>query len=305
VDATLSHLIAVAGPPAGDRYEILEELGRGGMGTVYLAHDAELDREVALKVLSADRTSPASAARLLQEARVLARLEHSGIVPIYDAGTLPDGRVFCVMKRVRGRRLDVWVTEAERRKELSTESVLRLFLRVCESIAFAHDAGVIHRDLKPPNIMVGAFGEVLVMDWGLAKAFAAGESADVRTVMGTPGYMAPEQARGEISRLDGRTDVYALGRILEELIRHAPPPRRPLRVLRAICARASEHDPSDRYQSVTALERDVSGFLAGAAIVAYRETVLERAARVAGNHRAAILMLSVYVSLRLFFILFR
>src|SRR5688500_17373720 len=161
VDATVSHLLAVSCPLADERYEVLEELGRGGMGVVYLAHDAELDREVALKVLNADCTSPASAARLLQEARVLARLEHPGIVPVYDAGTLPDGRVFCVMKRVRGRRLDLWVTEAKGTRQLSTESVLRLFLRVCESIAFAHDAGVIHRDLKPQNIMVGTFGEVL------------------------------------------------------------------------------------------------------------------------------------------------
>jgi serine/threonine protein kinase len=303
-DDAVAHLMAVSSPLADERYEIVAELGRGGMGIVHLARDLELDRDVALKVLNADRMSSSSAASLLHEARVVARLEHPGIVPIYDAGTLPDGRLFYVMRRVRGRRLDAWLEETAVAKALSTDSVSRLFLRICEPIAFAHDAGVLHRDLKPQNIMVGAFGEVLVMDWGLAKS-SIGPRDAAGTIAGTPGYMAPEQSRGEVSQIDVRTDVYALGRVLTDLVRRAAPSPRQRRVLGAICAKASANEPDARYESVAALVRDVSGFLAGEPVSAYRETLLERASRLAGNHRAAIVMLVAYLSLRLFFILFR
>ena len=149
--------------PAGGRYEIREPVGQGGMGTVYRAYDRELEREVALKVLRPDLVDAEAAPRLEREARILARLEHPGIVPVHDAGTLSDGRVFYVMKLVRGEGLEEFASRA------TLTEILRLFLRVCETIGFAHARGVVHRDLKPSNIMVGAFGEVLVLDWGIAR----------------------------------------------------------------------------------------------------------------------------------------
>ena len=168
-DATVDRLRAAQDWPdlTNTRYEALDVLGRGGMGTVYRARDRELQREVALKVMSPTETGTGAAARLRQEARVLARLEHPGLVPVHDMGTLPDGRLFYVMRLVLGRRLD-----AHARQERSLPALLRLFERVCEAVAFAHAQGVLHRDLKPANVMVGPFGEVLVLDWGLAKEVA-------------------------------------------------------------------------------------------------------------------------------------
>ena len=148
---------------SGTRYRALELLGQGGMGTVWLAQDSILQRPVALKILTAENSSADLAARLMQEAVVLARLEHPGIVPVHDAGTLPDGRTFYCMKLVEGQTLDRYAVKLPLRERL------RLFQRIAEPLAFAHSRGIIHRDLKPANIMVGAFGEVLIMDWGLAK----------------------------------------------------------------------------------------------------------------------------------------
>src|ERR1700690_1793894 len=168
-DKALNHLERALDRPdlSGTKYELLEEIGRGGMGAVYRARDAELDREVALKVLHQPETAAGAAARMLREARILARLEHPSIVPVHDVGTLPDGRVFYVMKRVEGRRLDQFRATAPGLTEL-----LRVFEKICEAAAFAHAQGIIHRDLKPENIMVGSFGEALVMDWGVAKVLA-------------------------------------------------------------------------------------------------------------------------------------
>src|SRR5262249_3937250 len=139
-------------------------VARGGMGVVYAAQDEMLERRVALKVLDVPDPDGGLASRLNREARVLARLEHPGIVPVHDVGTLADGRVFYTMKFVEGQRLDKHIQSV-----LSLPDRLRLFLRICDSVAFAHARGVLHRDLKPANVMIGAFGEVLVMDWGLAK----------------------------------------------------------------------------------------------------------------------------------------
>src|SRR2546426_4674209 len=163
------------------------------MGTVYAARDPELDRRIALKVLNAPDAAGEEAARLSEEARILARLEHPGIVPVHDLGTLPDGRLFYVMKLVRGRRLDDAMANA------ALHARLRTFERICDAVAFAHAQGVVHRDLKPENVMVGPFGEVLVLDWGVAKILGRGEEPDC-TILGTAGYMPPEQARGETGR---------------------------------------------------------------------------------------------------------
>lgn len=155
-------------PDLGEtKYRLLEKFSRGGMGTIYLAEDTQLQRKVALKVLHTPDASGELSARMLREARVIAQLEHPSIVPVHDVGELPDGRVFYVMKFVQGRRLDQYA-----QAENALPDRLRIFQKVCEAVAFAHANGVIHRDLKPENIMVGAFGEVLVMDWGLAKIVA-------------------------------------------------------------------------------------------------------------------------------------
>jgi serine/threonine protein kinase len=352
-NAALDHLREVADWPdlSGTRYEIVERIGRGGMGAVYLARDRELDRHVALKVLDV----PAAAedgARLLREARILARLEHAGIVPVHDVGRLPDGRLFYTMKRVRGRRLD---QHAEPRASLA--ELLRVFQRICETVAFAHARGVIHRDLKPENVMVGSFGEVLVLDWGVAKLLrpdvgeapasatpprgdqeGAADTSDGSaspvggpaprapapataggTVLGTPGYMAPEQSRGEVHRVDARADVYALGAILSFLLRRsagaddAPAgndagqargrPHGIPRPLEAVRARALAERPEERYPAVEDLAADVARFLAGLPVAAYRETLLERAARVFSRYRTPILLVLAYLVMRLVLLL--
>src|SRR6202050_5386170 len=202
---------------SGTRYRLLERVARGGMSVVYAAQDRDLQRRVALKVLEAPGSQGELADRLMREARVLAGLEHPGIVPVHDVGRLPDGRVFYTMKFVEGQRLDHYIGSLT-----PISDRLRLFQRICDAVAFAHARGVLHRDLKPANVMVGSFGEVLVMDWGLAKILtgtpeSSGEcvsngnathAADSQTtalletghgaVLGTVGYMSPEQARGEI-----------------------------------------------------------------------------------------------------------
>ena len=321
-DAALRRLRDAADAPdlTGTKYEIIERLGQGGMGTVYRAHDRELRRDVALKVVRLPEASPDVAARMLREAHTLARLEHPGIVPIHDVGTLPDGRTFYAMKLVRGAPLDALAAAplAER---------FRIIQRLCEAVAFAHAHGVIHRDLKPQNVMVGPFGEVLVMDWGVAKviddqrqSLGAGASgsatgADSPTtghgvVLGTPGYMAPEQASGEAGLVDARADVYAIGAILRDLCAAGSSSddsrsrRRDLpRPLRAIIARAMADDPAARYGDVLSLARDVTAFAAGEPVTAYRENLLERARRVAIRYRTPILLVVAYLLMRITFLI--
>jgi eukaryotic-like serine/threonine-protein kinase len=293
-DAAVEHLRDAADWPlvAGDRYEVIEALARGGMGTVYRGRDRELDRPVAIKVLSATKVGDEDAARLRQEARILARLEHPGIVPVYDLGRLADGRIFYVMRLVQGARLDEHVAA----RPLADR--LRLFTRICEPVAFAHAHGVVHRDLKPENVMVGPFGEVLVMDWGAAIIADCGlRIAD--WVVGTRAYMAPEQARGEA--VDARADIYALGGILQFLLAGAPPDAGPLRgprAVQAIARKARAADMNARYPDALSLAADVHRFLAGDPVSARRETPLERGVRFARKHRVALVLVAAYLVVR-------
>ncbi len=194
-DKTVAHLRDAASEPdlSGTAYRFVAALGRGGMGAVFLVEDTRLGRRVAMKVLDlADRAGELEA-RLLREARVLAQIEHPGIVPVHDVGALADGRVFYTMKYVEGKRLDEWAARAGALAER-----LRLFEKICEPVAFAHSRGVLHRDLKPANVMVGLFGEVLVMDWGVAKILGGGIGPGAAAASGpSPAAVQPERERNQ------------------------------------------------------------------------------------------------------------
>src|ERR1051325_1168209 len=340
-DKAIDHLREAGEIPdlTGTRYRLLERVARGGMGLVYVAEDEKLQRRVALKVLDVPCADGDLANRLIREALVLARLEHPGIVPVHDVGTLADGRVFYTMKFVQGQRLDQYIEPVA-----SLTDRLRIFHRICDAVAFAHARGVLHRDIKPANIMVGPFGEVLVMDWGLAKLLHGdfrshsqgadpdatifekpGRTADSSgaaetsmatghgTVMGTPGYMSPEQARGDVEHLDARSDIFSLGALLRFLLSANPKPsdaateKRHLdKALEAICSKATAPIPSDRYPSVQELAPHVSRYLDGLSVAAHRESSLEKLARFYRRYRFFILLISAYLVMRvLILVLFR
>jgi serine/threonine-protein kinase len=290
------------------------------MGTVFRARDRSLGRDVALKVLRADVAGQEAAVRLEREARILAQLEHPGIVPVHDVGMLADGRVYYVMKLIRGERLHDFA-----RKNSRTD-VLRVLLRVCETAGFAHAHGVIHRDLKPSNIMVGSFGEVLVLDWGIARVRGVADTGgpskaeaspgdltpapldspdtEPGVVLGTPGFMAPEQAHGMSGQIDGRADVYALGAIMRAVAASdlAGPVPRPLT---AIWNRALSPDPAGRYATAAELAADITRFLDAQPVAAYRESLGERAGRVFRKYQTAIILILTYLAVRLLFLALR
>ena len=236
-------------PKRGERYQWFGEIARGGMGAVLKGRDPDLGRELAVKILlESHKDNPDLVRRFVEEAQIGGQLQHPGIVPIYELGTFADHRPFFAMKLVKGRTLSSLLAErSDPARELPR--FLGIFESICQTMAYAHARGVIHRDLKPSNVMVGSFGEVQVMDWGLAKVLTRGGTAEdaaagridasetviatargdsdsdlsrAGSVIGTPSYMAPEQARGEIDRLDERCDVFALGSILCELLTGQP-----------------------------------------------------------------------------------
>jgi serine/threonine-protein kinase len=231
-------------------YRIVDEIARGGMGVVLRVRDEDLRRELAVKVLREGLADDdATLARFVEEAQIGGQLQHPGIVPVYELGRMADRRPYFAMKLIRGRTLAALLLERKSPEE-DPHRFLAIFDQVCQAIAYAHARGVVHRDLKPGNVMIGSFGEVQVVDWGLAKVLGdrpeggqpvaaprartivttlrSGRSTShsiAGTVMGTPAYMPPEQARGEVGRVDERADVFALGAILCEILTGRPPYR--------------------------------------------------------------------------------
>ena len=259
---TLRDFAQAIAPPAnlpgepGSRYELRGEIARGGMGAILRGRDTDLGRDLAIKVLlDSQKDNPDVVARFVEEAQIGGQLQHPGIVPVHELGQLSDQRPFFSMKLVQGETLSSMLANRQDPSE-ELPKFLGIFEQVCQTMAYAHSRGVIHRDLKPANIMVGAFGEVQVMDWGLAKVLGetsvsdeldseqpkwetdlvltwrsgdsgapdqSGSQTRIGSVMGTPAYMPPEQALGEVNRLDERADVFGLGAILCEILTGKPP----------------------------------------------------------------------------------
>ena len=319
------------------RHDLLGLLGKGAMGQVHLARDRMLGRAVAVKRMDPDLARNQELARRFRaEVRITAQLEHPGIVPVYGLEITPDGATTYTMKLVRGHTLQELLDEARRQwtktgkvdAEHALPELLSVYLAVCDAIAYAHTRGVVHRDLKPENIMVGAFHEVIVMDWGIARVLGVPElvgEAEVSTgkaertqlglVIGTPCYMSPEQAEGRNDQVDGRSDQYTLGLILyeilslrraitgktgvhvltraaeaEKVVLKALDPRMPMPpALKAIISKATQAEPERRYRDVTALALDVRRFLRDEPISARPDTLAQRAQRWVGRHRGGML----------------
>jgi serine/threonine-protein kinase len=321
-------------PETRGRYVLTQLHAQGGLGRVWLARDQSLGRDVALKELrpeGADR--PTLWARFLEEAQVTGQLEHPGIVPVYELARRPDdGQPFYAMRFVRGHTLSAAIKAYHEKRQAGTATPLDLrgllnaFVAVCNAVAYAHSRGVIHRDLKPANVVLGDFGEAMVLDWGLAKVLSRGtaegavppvalvtEEARQETVqgqvLGTPAYMAPEQAEGRSDLLDARTDVYGLGALLYEILAGQPPfsgadvpdvlrrvreeapvpPRQVVaetpRPLEAVCLKALAKQRADRYPVAKEVADEVQHFLADEPVAAYPEPRHLRLRRWARRHR--------------------
>lgn len=287
---------SVEGIPTPDNLRVFAELGRGGMGRIHPATDRNLLRHVALKRLDKDLAKEKFyKGGFIAEAQVTGQLEHPNIVPVHELSITPEGVPYFTMKLIRGIDLHRWMAD-RRRPPGSTERLqegLEIFLKVCDALAYAHHRGVIHRDIKPENIMVADFGQVYLMDWGLARLIGreSGCAAmDAEGPVGTAAYMAPEQARGKVKALDERADIFGMGAVLYELVSGYPPYgdtydaeealRRAANAeivsidsacedlgvskrIRSIVERAVAARPEDRYGSVLELQKDVRSFLRG------------------------------------------
>ena len=337
-DRTPSYAVGTA-TSDGQRFRVLRPHARGGLGAVFVALDTELHREVALKQILDDHADdPTSRQRFLLEAEVTGGLEHPGIVPVYGLGTYGDGRPYYAMRFIRGDSLkeaiehfhaDPALQTDPGRRSLELHKLLRRFIDVCNAIDYAHSRGVLHRDIKPGNVLVGKHGETLIMDWGLAKptgqsdarsgertlrpSSASGSAETLPgSALGTPAYMSPEQAEGDLDRLGPHSDVYSLGATLYCLLTGRPPfegddigailrgvqrgdfrPPRTIdpaidRALEAVCLKAMALKPEDRYGSCRALAEDIERWMADEPVSAWREPFSRRARRWARRNRTAV-----------------
>ena len=337
-DRTASYGIGTA-TSDGLRFRVLRPHARGGLGAVFVALDTELHREVALKqMLDQHADDPVSRQRFLVEAEITGGLEHPGVVPVYGLGTYADGRPFYAMRFIRGDSLkeaidrfhgDLELQKDHGRRSLELRRLLGRFVDVCNAIEYAHSRGVLHRDIKPGNVIVGKHGETLVVDWGLAKATGRAEpSAGERTLvpssasgsaetlpgsaLGTPAYMSPEQADGDLDRLGPRSDVYSLGATLYCLLAGRAPyagddvgsilravqrgeyqPPRAIDptidpALEAVCRKAMALKPGDRYGSPRALVDDLERWMANEPVSAWREPLGRRVRRWARRNRTPV-----------------
>ncbi len=333
-------------PEHPGRYQPVDgasDLGRGGIGRVLLVYDRNLDREVALKELLPDQkrageSNPSLAtARFLREAQITGRLEHPSILPVHELGKRADGTLYYTMKLVRGRTLGRALADCLAGKERL--QLLPHFVDLCQAVAYAHDRGVVHRDIKPHNVMLGEFGETILLDWGLAKIkggtelFTPAESAGVidapagdpeltgsGTMLGTPAYMSPEQAAGELDEVDERSDIWSLGAVLYtiltgETLTHTPSAEfeadtvvdavaqgqwagAQVKVgvsgeLASICQKALNYDKDLRYARAKDLAADVQAFLTGGQVSAYEYATWELVKRFAAKHKLPLLLSSL------------
>ncbi len=344
-----------------ERYELRDEIGRGGQGTVLAVWDEDLHRSLAMKRMlepgkrGSSAVETRSLGRFLDEAQVTAQLDHPGIVPVHELGVDPSGGVYFTMKLVTGRDLRTIFGLARRGEEGWTRTrALGVLLKVCEAMAYAHDKGVIHRDLKPSNVLVGRYGEVYVMDWGLARMLGGEDKKDLRIrpgltstirsarresaeepdsplvtmdgdVVGTPAYMSPEQARGDIGAMGPPSDVYAVGAMLYELlaghmpyvpegsrvsnrtiwarVQEGPPaPLDPTRKdipaeLATICEHAMAREPGRRYRDTLALAEDLQAYLEHRVVKAYETGALAELRKwVQRNRPLALALATVFLA---------
>jgi hypothetical protein len=320
-------MVSEAGSSVGNRYELRDELARGGMGRIWIAEDTRLARRVAIQELLVP--SSLQRARFERELALTSRLEHPSIVTVHDGGVLHDGRPFYAMRLVDGESLDRAIARATTAN--ARIALLQHGIAAVDALAYAHSRGIVHRDLKPDNVLVGAFGETVVIDWGLAKDLRAateelidGPYHQARVqhtlggeVLGTPTYMPPEQAHGDA--VDERADVYALGAILYHLlsgvrpyegrssdevlahvIRDAPPslatvaPELPADLV-AIVAKAMARQPDDRYPTAAELAADLKRFQSGQLVAAHRYNGRQLVRRWLRKHRTAVVVAALAV----------